>query len=379
MEPIYLDYNATTPIAPRVLEAMRPYLETHFGNPSCGHAFGAAAREAVDRARGQVAQLLGCAPQELIFTSGGSEANNLAIKGAVLGRGRPGDRIITSAVEHPAVTEVCRHLERQGFEVLTLEVDGDGLVDPAAVADALTPRTLLVSVMHANNEVGTLQPIREIAAIARRGGVRVHSDCAQSVGKVPVRVDELDLDLLSLAGHKLYAPKGVGALYVRGGVELETQIHGAGHERGLRAGTENVAGIVGLGAACELVSGELDQQTRRLQRRRDRLERGLRQRLAELRINGHPVRRLPNTCSVSFRGLEAGAILERLAGVAASAGAACHGGGVTISSVLTAMKVPLEYARGTVRFSVGRFTTTEQVDRAVELVVRAVRELREEA
>ncbi|MBN2171582.1 MAG: selenide, water dikinase SelD [Candidatus Krumholzibacteriota bacterium] len=375
MKPVYLDYNATTPVDPRVADAMLPYLTEHFGNPSSSHAFGAEARKAVDRARRQVAALLGCGVDEVLFTSGGSESNNLAIKGVAEAYRDRGRHIVTSAVEHPAVAEVCRHLAARGWRVTWLPVDEAGLVDPADLAKAMTPQTILVTVMHANNEVGTIEPVAELAAIARAGGALFHSDCAQSLGKIPVRVDALGADLVSVAGHKLYAPKGVGALYVRGGVRLAKLIHGADHEMDRRAGTENVPEIVGLGAACEIAGRELDAEAPRLAALRDRLQAGLAGRFPGLRVNGHPERRLPNTLSVSFRGLEANTILAELDGVAASAGAACHADGVDVSAVLEAMRVPLEEAMGTIRFSVGRFSTEAEVDRAVAAVADVVARL----
>ena len=372
MKPVYLDYNATTPVDPRVAEAMLPYLTEHFGNPSSAHAFGVAARKAVDRARRQVAALLGCGADEVLFTSGGSESNNLAIKGAAEARRERGRHIVTSAVEHPAVSEVCRHLESRGWRITWLPVDATGLVDPADLEKAMTPQTVLVTVMHANNEVGTIEPVAELAAIARAGGALFHADCAQSPGKIAVRADELGADLISLAGHKLYAPKGVGALYVRGGVRLAKLIHGADHEMDRRAGTENVPEIVGLGEACEIAARELAEEAPHLAALRDRLQAGLTERFPGLRVNGHPEKRLPNTLSVSFRGLEANTILAELDSVAASAGAACHADGVDVSAVLEAMRVPLEEAMGTIRFSVGRFTTEAEVDRAVAAVAGVV-------
>ncbi|TAM55625.1 MAG: aminotransferase class V-fold PLP-dependent enzyme, partial [Acidobacteria bacterium] len=360
MRPIYLDYNATTPIDPGVADAMLPFIHQHFGNPSSSHLFGVTAKKAVEAARRQVAEMLGCAVDEVVFTSGGSEANNLAIKGVAHAYRAKGRHIITSAVEHPAVTEVCRHLESDGYQVTYLPVDDEGLVDPGEVEAAITPQTILVTVMHANNEVGTIQPIAAIAEVTRRHGLAFHTDAAQSVGKIPVRVADLGVDLLSIAGHKLYAPKGVGVLFRRRGLRLDKLIDGADHEMNQRAGTENVIEIVGLGAACELVGGNLEAYAERMRALRDALEKGLRQRFPELRVNGHPQRRLPNTASVAFRGLEASTILSELEGVAASAGAACHSDRVDVSSVLQAMRVPLEYAMGTIRFSVGRFTTARE-------------------
>ena len=387
MSDIYLDYNATTPIDPQVAEAMLPYVHGLFGNPSSGHSFGLAARQGVDKARSQVAGLLGCAEDDLIFTSGGTEANNHAIKGVAAAylsrdrdrsrdrRRRRGNHIITSAVEHPAVTEVCRYLEGQGCRITYLPVDEYGLVDPQQVEDAITSETLLVTIMHANNEVGSIQPIAEIAKIAHRYGALVHSDCAQSVGKIPARVDDLGVDLLSIAGHKLYAPKGIGALYIRPGVQLEKLMHGANHEQNRRAGTENIIEMVGLGEACELVERNLTDYSRKMGEMRDGLETGLLDSGADLRVNGHPEKRLPNTSSISFKGLEADRILANLGAVAASAGAACHSDRVEVSHVLTAMNVPTEYAMGTLRFSVGRFTTEEEIDRALAEIETVVANL----
>jgi cysteine desulfurase len=379
MDPIYLDYNATTPIAHEVAEAMAPYLYEHFGNPSSSHPYGVATKRAVEAARVQVANLLGCQPNEVIFTSGGTESNNYAIKGAALAaRARRGNHIITSAVEHPAVIEVCHWLGEQGFRVTVLAVDRYGQVDPADLEQAITPDTVLVSVMHANNEVGTVQPIMELAKIAHRAGALMHTDAAQSVGKLPVKVDDLGVDLLSIAGHKVYAPKGIGALYIRTGVELAPLIHGAGHEGGRRPGTENVLEIVGLGKACQIAERDLVRNMAHFQAMRDRLHDGLLRELGgeAMRLNGHPEQRLPNTLSLSFRGVEANTLLSEVGEqVAASAGAACHADQVDVSAVLEAMQVPVEWAMGTVRFSVGRGTTDQQVDRAVEVMAGAVRRL----
>ena len=370
MNDIYLDYNATTPIDPLVAEAMLPYVHGLFGNPSSGHFFGRSARAGVDQARAQVASLLGCSTDDLIFTSGGTEANNHAIKGvAWANRGRR-NHIVSSTIEHPAVTEVCRWLEAQGFRVSFVPVDEYGMVDPRLVEDAISPDTLLVTIMHANNEVGTIQPIPEIAEIAHRYGALMHTDCAQSVGKIPVSVNELGVDLLSIAGHKLYAPKGIGALYIRPGVRLEKLMHGANHEQDRRAGTENVIEMAGLGKACELIEQNLPEYAKYMVRMRDRLEQGLLIRSADRRVNGHPDQRLPNTSSVAFRGLEADRILANLPTVAASAGAACHSDQVEVSHVLAAMNIPTEYAMGTLRFSVGRFTRPDEIDRAIEEINR---------
>ena len=375
MKVIYLDYNATTPIDPRVAKAMLPFIYEHFGNPSSSHVFGTVAKKAVENARRQVAEMLHAQVDEIVFTSGGSESNNTAIKGVAMAYRHKGNHIITSSVEHPAVTEVCRYLEEKGWQVTVLPVDGCGLVDPRQVEEAITPATVLITIMHANNEVGTIEPIEEIAEIAHRHSVLIHTDAAQSVGKIPVRVDELNVDLLSVAGHKLYAPKGIGALYVRRGVMLEKLIHGAGHEMNRRAGTENVIEEVGLGEACAMVRENLDAYRSHVRTMRDRIENGLKKRFPDLRINGHPEKRLPNTSSLSFRGMEANTILSKLEGVAASAGAACHTDHVEVSSVLKAMNVALEYAMGTLRLSVGRTTSEAEVDRAVDEISRVVQGL----
>ena len=372
MTAIYLDHNATTPIDPRVAEAMSIYIHGDFGNPSSSHGVGRTAREGVELARGQLAHMLGCHDDEVVFTSGGTESNNYAIKGVVGAyRGR-GNHIITSSIEHPSVLEVCRYLEGRGYAVTYLPVDGQGVVYPEQVEEAITPETILVTIMHANNEVGTIQPIREIVQVAHAHGVLVHSDCAQSVGKIPVRVDDLGVDLLSIAGHKLYAPKGVGALYIRRGVQLEKLIHGADHEMGRRAGTESVILVAGLGQACQLIIENLDAYRMTMAEMRDRLEANLLSAFPEVRVNGHPQHRLPNTSSLSFKGLEANAILDGLREVAASAGAACHSDTIDVSPVLQAMGVPIEYAMGTIRLSVGRYTTAEEVDRAAEEIAGVV-------
>ena len=375
MKPIYLDYNATTPIDPEVAEAMRPYLFEHFGNPSSSHWYGIQTKKAVDEARRQVADLLHCRPEEVVFTSGGSESNNYAIKGTALANRDKGNHIITSAIEHPAVLEVCKYLAEKGFQITYLPVDEFCLVHPQKLQESITPQTILVTIMHANNEVGTIQPIPEIAQIAKEHGIVFHTDAAQSVGKIPTRVDELEVDLLTIAGHKLYAPKGIGALYVRGGIRLEKLIHGADHEQDLRAGTENVLEIVGLGQACKIAKRDLEKNMRHMQEMRDLLYAGLRQQLGELKLNGHPEKRLPNTLSVCFKSIEANTLLEEIESVAASAGAACHSDSVRLSSVLEAMKVDLEYAMGTVRFSTGKMTTEEEVTHAAAVFVKTARRL----
>jgi cysteine desulfurase len=376
MRPIYLDYNATTPIDPEVAAAMRPFLDEHFGNPSSTHWYGIQTKKAVEKARRQVAELLNCKPEEIIFTSGGSESNNYAIKGVAFANKGKGNHIITSAIEHPAVTEVCGYLEGEGFRITYLAVDEYGLVDPADVEKAITPQTILITVMHANNEVGTIQPITEIAKIAKAHKILMHSDAAQSVGKIPVYVDELGTDLLSVAGHKLYAPKGIGALHIRSGVKLAKMIHGADHERNLRAGTENVLEIVGLGHACEIAGRILVKNMAHMKKLRDRLQENLLEKLKDVKINGHPNKRLPNTLSLSFANIEADTLLSELEGIAASAGAACHSDSVDISPTLQAMKVPIEYAMGTIRFSTGKMTTVDEIDKASEIIIETVAKLK---
>ena len=373
--PIYLDYNATTPIAPEVVEAMRPYLDEHFGNPSSGHWFGRQTRQAVDTARLQVAALLGAETDEIVFTSGGSESNNMALKGAAWAArkqlGDKGNHIITTAIEHPAVLEVCAYLEGQGFRITRLPVNDRCQVEPADLLAALDHDTILLSVMHANNETGAIQPVAALARLARDRGVLVHCDAAQSVGKIPVKVKELGVDLLSVAGHKFYGPKGVGALYMRRGVQLEKLIHGADHEGNRRAGTENVLLIAGLGAAAELAEQKMSGGMEHSRKLRDRLWAALQLSIPDLRLNGPEEERLPNTLSVSFPGIEANALLQALPQLAASAGAACHSGDGGVSGVMAAMGVPAELARGTVRFSTGRYLSEGDVDQAGFLVLEA--------
>lgn len=367
MQKIYLDYNASTPIAPEVAKAMKPFLTQHFGNPSSHHWAGAPAKGAVEHARGQVAGLLQCKRNEIVFTSGGSESNNHAIKGVFYALKEKGNHIITTQIEHPAVINPCRFLERCGAEVTYVGVDQSGRVDPEDIKKAVTPQTILITVMHANNEVGTIQPVEEISKIAKHHGILFHTDAAQSVGKVKTTVDDLGVDLLSIAGHKLYAPKGVGALYSREGTPIESLIHGAGHESGRRAGTENVLLIVGLGMACEIAKRHLDDH--KIQDLRDRFWEMLKKNFGnEIVLNGHPTHRLPNTLNVSFIGRVGAEILARLEGVAASTGAACHSGLVELSPVLKAMGIPPEIGMGAIRFSLGRMTTFPELERVIDLL-----------
>jgi cysteine desulfurase NifS len=374
-KPIYLDYNATTPIAPEVAEAMMPYLFEYFGNPSSSHGYGIESKKAVEIARVEVANLLCCSPLNIVFTSGGTESNNYAIQGTAFANRHKGNHIITSAVEHPAVSEVCNWLVSQGFELSILPVDHYGLVNPADLEKTIIPETILVTIMHANNEVGTIQPIKKLAAIAHRYNIIFHTDAAQSVGKIPVNVNTLGVDLLSLAGHKLYAPKGVGALYVRENVELKNLMFGANHENGRRPGTENVLEIVGLGEACALATRDLDKLQHQLQDSRDILFEGLIKTLGRenIRLNNPLSQSLPNTLSIGFRNIAANELLNRIQNkVAASAGSACHADQVRVSDVLKAMDVPLEFAMGTVRFSVGRGTTRENISQAIKVIIEAV-------
>ncbi len=375
-DPIYLDYNATTPIDPAVAEAMRPCLDRLFGNPSSGHRYGREARDAVEKARVQVAALLGCRPEEVIFTSGGTESNNMALLGAVRALSSRGRHVVTTRIEHPAVIEPCLALLEDGWDVTFVPVNAAGRVDPEDVIRAVRNDTVLVTVMHANNEVGTIQPLEEIAPVLKSRGVVFHTDAAQSVGKIPTKVDDLGVDLLSVAGHKLYAPKGVGALYVRSGTSISRILHGAGQERGLRPGTENVLEIVGLGEAAALASRHLEKEQARLWSLRNRLQERLLAAFPDARVNGHPKYRLPNTLSISFPGVPSDALLEAVPEVAASAGAACHSDSVKISHVLEAMGLDPETAKGTIRLSVGRFTREEDVDRAAEIIQRAVKRLK---
>ncbi len=375
MNPIYLDYNATTPVDREVAEVMKPFLGELFGNPSSTHEYGVTTKKAVMLARKQVAELVNCQPDEIVFTSGGTESNNFAIKGVALANKFKGNHIITSSVEHPAVIEVCRYLSENGFNITYLPVDEYGLVDTSEAEKAITSKTILITIMHANNEVGTIQPIEAIGKIARKSNILFHTDAAQSLGKIEVDVEKLGVDLLSVAGHKLYAPKGIGALYVRHGVNLQKLIHGADHEMNMRAGTENVLEISGLGKACEIANRDLQKNGLHMKTMREILFEGIRNKLRDVKLNGHHEKRLPNTLSLSFPRVEANTLLSELTDVAASAGAACHTDNIEISSVLEAMKLPEEFAMGTIRFSTGIYSTKEEMEKAVGHIVDVVNRL----
>ena len=377
-KPVYLDYNATTPIDPQVADAIVPFLREHFGNPSSAHIYGRRAREAVEQARDEAARLIGATAEEIVFTGCATEANNLAIQGVARALRGAKRHLITSAIEHPSVLQPFLRLQADGWGLTILPVDRNGRVDPADVARALRADTALVSVMHANNETGTIQPVAEIAAIARPHGVLVHTDAAQSIGKIAVNVDALGVDLLTLAGHKFYAPKGVGVLYVRRGIPMASVLVGAEQERGLRPGTENVPAIVGLGKAAELARQRLPEAQPRLQKLRDRLHELLREQIPELVLNGHLTERLPNTLNVSFPDVDGRALLQHASErVAASVGAACHGDGHEVSGVLAAMNVPPAQARGAVRLSVGLPLSNDDVQQAAHALIAAWRQLKQ--
>jgi len=371
--PIYLDYNATTPLDHEVSEVMIPYLKDFFGNPSSNHKYGIQTKNAIENGRQQVAELLNCNPYEIIFTSGGTESNNFALKGVAYANSHKGKHIITSSVEHPAIIEVCRSLGESGFDITYLPVDEYGRVNPKDVEKSIRKQTILITVMHANNEVGTIQPIKEIAQIAKNHNILMHTDAAQSVGKIETDVNKLGVDLLSLAGHKLYGPKGIGVLYVRKGVQLKKIMHGADHEQNMRPGTENVLEIVGLGKACEVARLNFNENYNYVLDLKIRFTERLLKVLPKLRINGHKEFCLPNTISVGFRGIEANTLLMETDEIAASAGAACHTDSDEDSSVLKAMKVPDEYAMGTIRFSLGKYNTNDEINKAVEVIYGAVK------
>jgi len=378
--PIYMDHHATTPVASEVFEAMRPYFLEHFGNAaSRNHAFGWAAEGAVETARMQVARLIGCKPIEIVFTSGATESDNLALKGVAYAYRDKGTHLVTSQIEHHAVLDSCKRLEKEGFHVTYVPADRQGLVDPAVVSKAITPKTILVSIMLANNEVGTIQPLREIGRICKERGVLFHSDAVQGVGKIPVDVDGMGVDLLSLTAHKLYGPKGVGALYARMGtprVRLVPQMDGGGHEKGRRSGTLNVPGIVGLGKACELAGRVMAEEATTLTALRERLRAELFLRLDHIHVNGHPTQRLPGNLNVSFDFVDGEAFLMSLKDVAVSSGAACTSASTQGSHVLRAMGLGDELAHASVRFGLGRSNTEEEVDYVCGRVVEEVTRLR---
>ncbi|MCL5067046.1 MAG: cysteine desulfurase [Thaumarchaeota archaeon] len=375
-KPIYLDYNATTPVDPEVLKAMDPYLKREFGNPSSSHLYGRTSKEAVEKARSQVASFISAAPEEIVFTSGGSESDNTAIFGAVFASmrseaTRKGGHMITSRIEHPAVLESCKYLEEGfGIRVTYLPVDKYGSVDPTDVRDAIRDETVLITVMHANNEVGTIQPIEKIGRIARENGVLFHTDAAQSCGKIDVDVNKLNVDLLTIAGHKMYAPKGIGALYIRKGVVIDSYIHGAGHESGRRAGTENVPYMVGLGAASEIATKSLPSFGTKIKALRDKLFARIAEGINDgVRLNGHSENRLPNTLNISLRGIIGEELLEKVPGIAASTGSACHSGSFKPSDVLLEMGLSEEEALGALRLSLGRWTNEDEIEIASKLIV----------
>ncbi len=373
MKSIYLDYNATTPIDIEVKEAMLPYLNEHFGNPSSSHWYGTQTKKALENARLQIDGLINCSPNEIVFTSGGTESNNLAIKGFALKNREKGNHIITSTIEHPAVIEVCKFLEKNDFNISYIPVNKYGIVNLSELEKAITAQTILITIMHANNEVGTIQPIKEISEVARKNEIIFHTDAAQSVGKIPVDVNLLGVDMLSIAGHKMYAPKGVGTLYIRNGVHLENIMFGANQEQDIRPGTENILEIVGLGKACEIVGRDLAKNMSHMRKMRDKLHEMLIEIFPDLKLNGHPKNRLPNTLNVCFKNVDEYFQLSLFLEVAASTGAACHSDVTTLSPVLQAMNVLPELARGAIRFSTGKMTTEKEIKQAVDIIQNLVK------
>lgn len=370
---IYLDYNATTPMDREVALALKPFLEEKWANPSSSHRLGREARAALEKARDQVAQFLKCTPQEIVFTSGGTESNNSVFKGVAWSRHKKGRHIVTSQIEHPSILQPAIFLMEHGWEVSFLPVDATGLVDPDQVRRALRPDTVLISIMHANNETGTIQPISEIGALAHEYGISFHSDAAQSAGKIATETDQLCVDFLTLAGHKLYAPKGIGALYIRQGNFLEPLMHGAGQEGGRRSGTENIILAVALGAACSIAARRLHQDTDRQRKLRDQLLENIVSEIPEVVLNGHREERLPNTLNIAFPGLVGGDLLAGIPDLCASTGAACHERSVHLSHVLAAMGVPKQVGMGAIRLTLGRFTTGDEIRQAASWIVAAVK------
>jgi cysteine desulfurase len=368
MKPIYLDYNASTPIDPDVIAEMEPYLRDRFGNPSSSHLYGRQAKEGIEEARSQMAELVNGKASEIVFTSGGTESNNIALCGTAFANRKKGRRIVTDVTEHPAVLNPCRWLQTQGFDVKYIGVDRFGSVDLEQLERLVDSSTILVSVMHANNETGTVQPIREIAEMSHRRGALFHTDAAQAIGKLKVDVKRMSIDLLSVAGHKFYAPKGIGALFVRNGTDIEPFLRGAGHEHGLRPGTENTASIVGLGKAADIAMRTMSDYVPRMQNLRDRLHGSLLKSLSDLKLNGHPKKRLPNTLNVSAPGIDSEALLASVPGLAASTGSACHADRREPSPVLTAMGIPEEMALGALRLSLGKWSTEKEMDVASRLI-----------
>lgn len=375
---IYLDHNATTPTDRRVVAAMTPYFNKLYGNPSSIYKFAQEAQEAKEVARGKVAKILNAKPEEIIFTSSGTEADNFAIKGIAYANKERGNHIITSKIEHLAVLNTCKWIEKQGFKVTYIGVDKYGVVDLDELKDAITDKTILITIMHANNEVGTIEPIREISKFAKERGIYMHTDAVQTVGKIPTDVNELGVDLLSLSGHKFYGPKGVGALFIRKMTKIDSLLHGGHHERNRRAGTENVPGIVGLGKACEIAIKEREEEERKLKILRDRLQKGIEEKIDDVIINGHPEKRLSGTLNVCIKYIEGESMLLNLdfEGIAASSGSACTSGTLEPSHVLLALGIPPEVAHGSLRFSLGRDNTEEDIDRVTEVLPPIVKKLR---
>ena len=378
MKPIYLDYAATTPADPAVVQAMIPYFHDAFGNPSAIYSYGQEAKSAIEKARSSVASLIGARDEEIVFTSGGTEADNFALKGVAFANQKKGNHIITSAIEHHAVLESCKFLGKMGFKITYLPVDKYGLVDPDQVKKAITDKTILISIMHANNEIGTIQPIAEISKIAREAGIYLHTDAVQTAGHIPTDVNELGVDLLSMSAHKLYGPKGVGALYIKKGIKLVTFMHGGGQERGRRASTENVPGIVGFGKAAELVQPELNKEMERVIGLRDKLIAGILKQIDHIHLNGHPVKRLPNNVNISVEFVEGESMCLNMdmAGICASTGSACSSASLEASHVLLATGLDPVQAHGSLRFTLGKWTTNEEIDKVLEILPRIVTKLR---
>ena len=378
MKPIYLDYAATTPADPAVVQAMIPYFHDAFGNPSAIYSYGQEAKSAIEKARSAISSLIGARDEEIVFTSGGTEADNFALKGVAFANQKKGNHIITSAIEHHAVLESCKFLGKMGFKITYLPVDHFGLMNPDDVKKAITDKTILISIMHANNEIGTIQPIAEISKIAREAGVYFHTDAVQTAGHIPTDVNELGVDLLSMSAHKLYGPKGVGALYIRKGTKLMTFMHGGGQERGRRASTENVPGIVGFGKAAELAKPELDAEMARLTNLRDKLITGIQENVDHIHLNGHPLKRLPNNVNISVEFVEGESMCLNMdiAGICISTGSACSSANLEASHVLLATGLDPVQAHGSLRFTLGKWTTAEEIDKVLEILPRIVTKLR---